>query len=195
MSDPNFIVQRFDNTEYQVVTEQIGDIFNHATVANYLAKTFPQKVFTMKKVDLAYYIMSIIIQKAGHVERMNDYKTCFCYDDSGKSEGKESYLLLNTGKNGLEITVNVMFSSSIIFVPCYGIDQQDNEKVDWKKLPQFKIKDLCELMQDKNKLRVFFDFWRNVPDYKSVFTILHCRLNLPTDISNLIMCMAAKKYG
>ena len=192
-TDTRFNIIQFPSG-FQIVKESIGDVFNYSAVALYLNKTFPQKTFKMPEVELTYYIMSILLQKSTHIECMDDNRADFCYDDSGKKEGKNSYLILNcnSGRDGRRGDVSTLLSIPIIFIPCYGLDLQDDETVDFNTLPQYR---LIELLQDKQKLRIFFDFWRTIPDYGSIYRILHKGLYFPPNIANYIISLAAKKYG
>lgn len=170
--------------------EEIGDIFNRHNVAIYLEKFLPSEKFTIDDIELCYYIMSLLIQKSTHVECMENDRTDFCHDDCGVGENKARYLVPSGSKNGRRSDVDLMFRTKNIHIPCYGLDRQDED--DWKSLPAFF---LVELLRDKKKLRIFFDYWNTVPDYSSVYRILNTGLNLPPDICDLILCMAAKSYG
>lgn len=175
---------------------QIGDIFNRRVVSSYLALFFPDKTFTMDDVELAYYIMSILIRKASHIESMENDRVDFCHDDDGDN-GEPRYLTICYDETGKRNHVQLMLKSTI-FVPCYGLRLQNEYSLDLftcdlpQNIPRYY---LIELLEDKKKLRIFFDFWRTIPDYRTVFTILHEELYLPADIANMIILMVAKGYG
>ena len=175
--------------QFLVVREQIGDIFNHQNVSAYLAQTFPKLKFIIDDVELAYYIMRVLIQKATHIECMTDDRTDFCHDDGGAHEGKARYLYFDARNKSIRKDVKCMFQTTIIFIPCYGLDMQ-RKGINWRALPQFQ---LIELLQNSKKLRIFFDYWRTVPDCNSVYRILH--RYFPPDICNKIICMVAKDHG
>jgi hypothetical protein len=177
-------------TKFKIVKESIGDIFNRATVATYLQKTFPLKTFTVQEVELAYYIMSIIIKKANSYENIDDIKHDFYYDDSGRQKGKNSYIAEKKPNNRAK--VNFMLNTQVMSIVCYGIHRQDDPDFDSETCPDIT---LFELLINKQKLRVFFDFWRTVPDYESVYRILHQHKKCPPDISNYIITLASKLYG
>lgn len=177
-------------TKFKIVKESIGDIFNRATVATYLQKIFPLKIFTIQEVELVYYIMSIIIKKADSYENIDDVQHDFYYDDSGRQKGKNRYIAVRRPRNREK--VNFMLNTQVMSIACYEIDKQDDDDFDPETCPDIS---LVELLTNKRKLRVFFDFWRTVPDYESVYRILHQYKKCPPDIANYIITLASKLYG
>jgi len=191
----NFVIRRFPGVRFQIVSEQIGHVFNRRLVALYLHLTFPHRTFNVEEVELAHYIMGILLKKATHIENMDHMekgRTDFCYDDSMSYRANDPNYLVNPSvdKNGRCNDVRIMFNTQVIFIPCYGLGRQ-HDGTDWRRLSQYS---LMELLSDKQKLRIFFDYWRTVPDYESVFAILRHLLGLPADICNLIIAMAARRY-
>lgn len=169
---------------YSVVLEQIGHIFNHHNVAVYLSRMFPDRNFTLKDVDLCYHIMKTVIEKSTFVEQQEEDEVDFCHDDDFTMDGEMSYLVSSTS---LQRKLHYLFNIQKINLVCDGLRYQGKED----NFPRYQ---LIELMDDVKKRRVFFDYWRTVPDYTSIYCILTKGLNMPADIANLIICMVSKNY-
>lgn len=174
-------LSRFPKVPYQLVREELNLVFNHTVVCGYLSTFYPRSRLTINLVELCYYIMSIIIRKANFISHINSIQIDACYDDSYYKDPESALYLSFLAPSGRTPEVLQIFKALMIQIPCYRLSE--------KRGPEFK---LLDLLKDKQKLRIFFDFWRTVPDAAFIFSMLHNHFKLPKDICDMIICMASK---
>lgn len=168
----------FPNIPFRIVHEPIGHVFNREMCAAYLHK-FHQN-FSERDADLCYYIMSLLIRKANTIEPYNKHITNWYHDDSGEAH-KNSYLVHRIDMSYSKIGGILMLLNSPRIRIWFRGDQKGSNSI------------LEIIAYRGDKLKMFFDYWRNVPSYDDVYRILVRWF--PKDLCNKIICLAAKKYG
>ena len=191
--DPEECCGRCYDSKVELLTEKLGDVFNRSTCASYLSR-YNNRNFTIEEVEKCYYIFSILLKKSNcwwETWDNGDFQAGAGYDNSVKfiTPG-----VFKPRKNMFWRWIDY----PVLNIICH--DLTDEEKSEEKEKGEEKEKDrkeneftLGELIQDKKKLRIFFDYWRTVPNHEEVRKTLLTKLP-NNDIVTYIITLMFKPY-
>ncbi len=188
--DPRTKLITFDGVTMRIVQEPVGHILNIKTCKAYIKKSL--HLDKSVSPELILYIFSVVIEKANTVEQWDDQICNIYLDTSGEKENRNSFLTISNDSKIYGLLIMLSRELCRIWI-------SDNEYVYLHNVVNRFVLYLLliyihQKSNSKKLLKELFNFWRFQACYRSIFYILNSQLRLPLDLSNLILCMAARDY-
>lgn len=166
-----------------VKTEKLETVFNKKTIYFWLNTKYPQRLFSVKDVEKCYELFSLFLKKTNTMD-----------GDTGYREFYYSWWHLNYGiftEQRAKI-ISELFSQNDIRIICYNVDELDQkygfintfslpleEKKQHMDLLEFS---LIEVLENDWAYDVAIKYLHTIPDFETIYNILHNHLKLSHDI-------------